>query len=270
MVTDIDARGAEQESEYRIEGGTMTIISADGNETVLTRRESELYITGKQQMKKAAIIFAALLAVSLTACGAESSAENSAAEIKAAESSQAALNALSDAFGTWLIELEDGVSELRIVSEREAYLRNTIPADRDFYFDESMQFFCTGKPVAPEDYSLKDGVFSFVHNGKCYLEMEKTDGSDSLLGEYRLTGGEYVDVWSDSGSLPDSILITLSAGGTTVSAEVPFAGFVLTADTIITDLDGDGEPETAAYTIDGDTMTFSPKEDTVRILTRKK
>ena len=97
--------------------------------------------------KQFAFLTILMMAASLTACAAKTPADQSApipaetaAVTAAADHSEPEAGSdhgdwLSKACGTWIIDMDGDQCELRIESSDEAYLRLTIDATHDFYFD---------------------------------------------------------------------------------------------------------------------------------------
>ena len=233
-----------------------------------------------------ALIASALIAASVTACAsgtppaesslpetAASETETAAETEAAAETETQAVDQMSAAIGTWIIEFNGEQYEQIIAGRNEAYLGMTLDVTRDFYFDKDRNIICNGKTFTADDYSFENGVFLLSKNGKSIIEMEKTEAPGELLGEYRLTGGEYMDMFSKEESGLDlvegSIIITASEGKTLFYALQVLGGFELKEDTIVVLIDGDGMKETP-YRIEGDTMILTQREGEEVVLTRKK
>lgn len=228
-----------------------------------------------------AMIPALMTLLSLTACAAKAPAdsaapvpEESSAVSEAAESSTGAgiggeEDWLIPAIGTWIIDVDGDQCELRIESSDEAYFRLTIDATHDFYFDADESFHCSGNTVPKDGYSFENGKFSFSHNGKSILEMEKLDDSDSIFGEFHLTGGSYQEIYEGYDTVIDSIVMTVKEDETLATADQVISLFELTKDTITMNTGSSGDAKTAPYVIEDDTLKINPGTENERDYPRK-
>lgn len=231
--------------------------------------------------KQFAFLTILMTAASLTACAAKTPADQSApipaetaAVTAAADHSEPEAGSdhgdwLSKACGTWIIDMDGDQCELRIESSDEAYFRLTIDATHDFYFDADESFHCSGNTVPKDGYSFENGKFAFSHNGRSILEMEKLDGSDSIFGEFKLTGGSYQEIYEGSDTVIDSIVMTVKEDETLATADQVLTLFALTADTITMNPGSTDEAKTAPYVIEDDTLKINPGTENERDYPRK-
>ena len=230
-------------------------------------------------MRKNALFTALLLMLTLTACSSgEKPAESSvpasvAAETEAPAAEEAAPDNMEAAIGSWIVPEEEQESLLVIESKDKAYYLISRNHNEAFYFDEEQNFISRGTTFTKEDYSFDGSVFSVSYNGKCIVEMKKTDGIADIFGEYLLTGGQYLDLYAkDEGFVQSSdlenIRLTIKANDTVVTAPMIINGFELRQDTMI-QIMKDGEPLESPYRIEGDTLIITTSEGVERQLIRK-
>ena len=217
---------------------------------------------------------------------AESSTEQTARTENTAESSvlteadSAAADDFADVLGTWIVQDENPPSEYVFAGKNEAYCKTGLDVTDTFHFDENRRFISKDIPIPEDDIFFAGGVFVFTYKDHTALEMEKTDGSDHVFGEYRLTGGEYMEKllaklrdpeddreWVEFET--DRITLEFSENETVLFLADRIDGFELKPDVMITDLDGDGNTKETPYQIAGDTMTLRPAENEEVILIRK-
>ncbi len=239
-------------------------------------------------MKKLSVLTAIIMTVSLAACASEApSSEKVSSESEtvpvttvqeiSSHEDKPAEDQRSAALGTWILDHDGLYVEVTFASPTEEYIRNSLNINHDFYFDKDLNFVSNGRKASKDEYTFKDGVFSFSYNGKCVLEMKKVDGNDELFGEYLLTGGDYLDLYIESNEedgrtvfLTDSINIIVAENDTTLYATTPIENFELKEDTIIHREDKTGKIVESHYRVEGDTLTITSSQGEESTLTRKK
>ncbi len=99
--------------------------------------------------------------------------------------------------------------------------------------------------------------------------MEKLDGSDSIFGEFKLTGGSYREIYEGSDTVIDSIVMTVKEDETLATADQVISLFALTADTITMNPGSTDEAKTAPYVIEDNTLKINPGTENERDYLRK-
>ncbi len=169
------------------------------------------------------------------------------------------------AVGIWqFTDYSQDMNYLEIHDRENASILITQDLSDMIFFDEEQSLICPGDTFSAEDYEFDGKTFTLDVNGRNYLTMEKTDGSDELFGKYRWVGGEVYEAISQTpvGSFTGSLCMECSENSTTLFLGTDIKNFSLTDDTITIGgstfgLDGNiiMSPVTdAPYTIDGNTM----------------
>lgn len=169
------------------------------------------------------------------------------------------------AVGIWqFTDYSQDENYLEIHDRENASILITQDLSDMIFFDEEQCLICPGDTFSAEEYEFDGKTFTLDVNGRNYLTMEKTDGSDDIFGKYRWVGGEVYEAIAQTpvGGAADSLYMECSENSTTLFLGRNIKNFSLTDDTIT--IGGgtfgyDGcivmSPVTdAAYTIDGNTM----------------
>lgn len=232
-------------------------------------------------MKITAYILAMMTAFSLTACSFGSAQTDSApaetsvtgTESTTADSISDADDELSAAFGKWEYELDGCPQTIIVKGRKEAYICTSTDITEDFCFDESKQFYWSGKKVPKKDYSFEDGVFILASKDRTILSMKKLFDFDDIFGEYQMTGGEYMKMFTEDEQIStviegdDCIKVTVSPDKTLFFLTMRQDGFELTKERFTITRDGE-LIEGSVYQIDGDTMTLTSDDGDSQVLTR--
>lgn len=240
-------------------------------------------------MRKIPIFLTALfLCVPMTGCSihaltgdSESIAEESRPAESAEESSmdEETQRNVNAAIGTWETTLdEDGsLTLLTINGQNEAYF--TVSAESDeLYFDEHKNLWIMKKKFSPDKYEkdkyvFEDGMLTVSYKGTYIIVMEKMDDSEDILGEYKITGGKYLDRYTeDDGDGfrydKDGISASMSENKTIIYATKKEEGFGMTKDHITMTIDGEVH-QGSAYRVEGDSLILINKEGVEKIYKRR-
>lgn len=170
------------------------------------------------------------------------------------------------AVGIWQFnDYTQDVNYLKIHDRENASILITQDLSDMIFFDEEQSLIFPGDTFSAEEYKFDGKTFTLDVNGRNYLTMEKTDGSNDLFGKYMWVGGEMYEAIAQTpiSGAADSLYMECSENSTTLFLEWDIKNFSLTDDTITIEGSAFGydgciimSPLTAApYTIDGNTMT---------------
>lgn len=224
-----------------------------------------------------AMLMALTLTGVVTACTAKAVSEDTHSAAESAAESQTVSaapddDALQAVLGKWECEINGDPWVFEYVSATEAHMLLTTEYDT-MYFSSDRSFTLNGKTFAPDEYEFENGKFTLLFDGKSAVEMEKTDDSDELFGEYRLTGGKFRGRFfneenNDGDCKIEDVRFAMDDSGTLIMVQYIQPDFELTADTVSIQVPGQ-ERRVSSYEIDGDTMTITNSAGSQIEFTRK-